>query len=429
MYMLSKNMFFLRGDFNGYDRIYCIYKENNNIKINFESTEFICTNNIDMVFNCICDKRGVIYILSRNIYGDIILTQVHNMISENSTIFKRNKNIENSYFYFDIVNNIPVLIYTISDTKKGQVMLMYTCFENKTWKEPQFIDRILMQSNIKFGVLDIKNEHKLIYYKNTNGNIIGREILLYPFVSGTPFEYIKNGNYVTDISVLAYDGKVHIVYILALRGRMGVYYKCKDDYVSNAKTIWEGRFADNVIMYQNNDELCVLWQTLKGIMKYEMSCENINKIYSNSQSIVKCRYKNTNEKGKILANECYGLVSIKGKIPIFPEENNDFYIKGKVRNTMETTEKRLDFDNINILVRENQEKEQEIIQLSEELKKIYEKYQNLFESYQKEKGLIKSKINEMDKKEKDYEYNINILKKENYQLNNIIEDIMYSNYN
>ena len=425
--MLSRNMFFLRGDF-GNSSLLCIYKENNIVKIKEGESDNVCIYDTDTIFNCTTDKNGNIYILTKSSEGNIILSRRKNSIWESSIVFKKNKNIENSFFYFEIVKNIPVMLYTVAHNEKGRAMLLYTCMENGKWTEPVFIDEIIVHSNIKFNVAYIEENHNMIFYKTPEGSIKGREVIMYPFNMGKATEYIKNGNYVTDISVFADNDRVHISYISAVRGRMGVYYKYKNDAVSLAKTLWEGRFADDVILYKKDDTVYTMWQTGKGIFRVNpegIGFSGIQRVYPYWQDIVKCRYRNQYKKGGIRSNECYGLISKKGSIPVYSKEDTAVFIEKETEKMIEATEKRKNTDEINMLINKNEDNERKIFELTMEIDKIQKKYSMLFSECEREKNIINKKLCEYMEREKKYVNDITILEKENYQLNNIIEDIIY----
>ena len=429
--MFSKNIFFLRGNKNGQDKFYCIYKENDYAKLMVDNKEEICIYNLDSIFNCLCDKNGDIYILSKDINNDIILNRKNLDMWERRVIFKNNKTIKNSYFYFDIVNNIPIIIYTLNNNMKNNTAsLLYTCFFENRWIEPKLIDNIILNNKIKFNIIDIEKEHKLIFYKSINNTIEAKEIILYPFKLGNSIEYIKNGNYVTDISIFADEDKIHIGYISSNRGKMGVYYKTKTDKVSSVKTIWEGRFVDNIVLYKNNNNVYTMWCTDRGVLKINNNFNSsIKKVLNFSKNIVKCKYRNSNGKGGVLSNECYGLINFKGEVPVFSKESQNFYGR-REKSMIEATENKNisnnTLENIDDFNSINNYNENQLNELSKELEKLYNKYSILFSRYVEEKSLLKEEINCMLKKELDYIRDIEFLKKENYQLNNIIEDIVYN---
>ncbi len=394
--MTKKNMFFVSDKYD----IYCIYKENNSLVFKSSHKSIVVSNSVDMVFNCVADENDIIYILFRDLNGEVILARYNKDNIDIRSMFKR---MINTYFYFDIVKNIPVILYTVFDNFNRCYKLMYMSLEDSKWSEEKFIDNIIINSNLSFGVSKVSNNHKILYYKNLRGSIVGREILLYPYEIGSAVEYIKNGNNVLDISILADTDKIHIAYISSFRGRVGVYYKCKEEEVSKASTVYEGRFVSDVMLMKKGSNISILWSTNRGI--FDCLCDgifnNIRNVYSGSRGIVKCSYTCSDE--SVFSNELYGNLFDRECIPT-------------IFDTLSATESKTceDSKNIDYLIIENNKKDTEILNLRRELNSITEKYSKLVVENKNQAKIIEG-----------CERDIDILKRENYQLNSIIEDIKY----
>ena len=94
--MTKKNMFFVSDKYD----IYCIYKENNSLVFKSSHKSIVVSNSVDMVFNCVADENDIIYILFRDLNGEVILARYNKDNIDIRSMFKR---MINTYFYFDIV--------------------------------------------------------------------------------------------------------------------------------------------------------------------------------------------------------------------------------------------------------------------------------------------------------------------------------------
>src|SRR5699024_10639615 len=137
------------------------------------------------------------------------------------------------------------------------------------------------------------------------------------------------------------------------------------------------------------------------------------RVYPYGQDIVKCGYRNQYKKGCIRSNECYGLISKKGSIPVYSKEDTDVFVEKETEKMIEATEKRKNTDEINMLINKNEDNERKIFELTMEIDKIQKKYSMLFSECEKEKNIINKKLCEYMEREKKYVNDITILEKEN----------------
>ncbi len=295
---------------------------------NYISTNLIIENVISNFTTCV--HGGEVFIFCKNIYGDIILcksSNINNAFNNNISfsniiLFKDLSNL----FYPIFLNNNLSLIY--SNYSSNMLAIKSTKADSNNsfnWNAPENIDIISSTPNQISNPNEYSNLNLLDLYKVHQTNFIlsyikfksNKELQAgFKVISnGALSDFIifhKTGHQLVDYSIICFDNKIHIIYIIKnLFSTQVIYRNYYNNILSNPILLFEGqKIKTCCACVINNKVYCqfIIGNTLyylisddygsnfSSVMKYKRSV---------SQEIQKIKFLDFNSSERCSFNEVF----------------------------------------------------------------------------------------------------------------------------
>ncbi len=258
----------------------------------------------------------------------ILLTEDENNWSKRVVLYNNDPN-EKIFLNFNgtFINEDFYIFYSEKIDNTMYNLLSQKLLPDDKWSQPKVIDKIFLVSDKLYNIY-LTNGKSMLFYSFVNEAVTHGYTLLDKdgFKKYTPIVTTKQK--ITDISILEYNDKTHIVYCVKGLFSSQIIYKVKElDGTYKSKVIYEGQRISNVMVFNIKNTLYISYSVNDNIFYTLSTDEGINftqikkhkKSYNN---ITKANYI-SKKYDDYLSSEIY---CIGGNKVIFIDElYSDFY--------------------------------------------------------------------------------------------------------
>lgn len=271
----------------------------------------------------------------------------------------------------------------------------------------------------------------IIFYKNADNSIVYRELIPRPYKITGEQELIKEASGITEISFLVHNGGIHMLYVQKSRYVYKVCRRYKNgDDISPAETLWEGRGCEKPLVFADGDTVYFSWIFNNSLIFTQLteggSCAPLRKFKTAPPKGVLLAELNFQVPGSRFLSSCIYSDSASADIYLHDRlcsnllassanskpNSPDYKTCANYKEETEMLKNKID-----MLDNENMEKTTQLLQLSNMLTDKNNEILQLNSRFRKRNIDLENELNKL-------RLELNRLKKENYQLNNIIEDLL-----